>query len=72
MVPSTCGSDLHHGDGRDASLKIDPEVGCAKTPRSRPLTHTGSTHEIIFECEDCGLSLIEAATPAEVFAAAAR
>ena len=32
MVPSTCGSiadrqDLHHGDDRDASLKIDPEVG---------------------------------------------
>ena len=40
--------------------------------RPRPLTDPGRTREIIFECKDCGVSLIEADTLAEVFAAAAR
>jgi hypothetical protein len=45
---------------------------CGKTLRPRPITHPGCTREIIFECKDCGVSMIEAATLAEVFAAAAR
>jgi pilus assembly protein Flp/PilA len=47
---------------------------CGKTMRlPRPIANPDCAPElhIIFECQECGLSLIESATPPEVFVASA-